>query len=230
MISGRWSFPRLAAITCLLVGVVDATAGPAIAGRLSSGPHRASALPSVPLLPGESHTGELTIAAPPVSAVPYLRVRHVQQRCSAACQTSGAPSLADVLTLTATDGGAASWRGSLSDLVHGVTLPGGPLERGHTRRYAITLSLPAQTGNAYQGLAVSADLEWGARAAAGTPAVKPGVGVLGESVRRGAAPQGQQSDGLPFTGFDAALSLVAGLALLGLGTVVVALARRLRRG
>lgn len=222
---GRRTVVRAAAVACLAVGILDVTAGAGIAGQLTSGREKASLFPSQPVLPGESRTGQLIIAAPSVDATPYLRAIHLHQRCGAVACPASLPSLADAMVLTATGPGGATWHGSMASLAGGVALPGGMLVRGHTRRYTLTLSLPAGTANAYQGLVVSGKIEWGSEDAAGNPVNKPGVGVLGESVRRGPVDQAQP-DGLPFTGFDAALSLVAGLALVGVGSVVIGLARR----
>lgn len=216
---------RATVVIFLAVGIVDVTAGAGIAGRLLSGRHRTFTLSGGPLLPGASRTGHLTIAAPPVDATPYLHASHLRQRCATVCAAS-APSLADVVTLIVASPSGATWHGPLAALGgSGVSLPGGDVQRGHSRRYAVTLSLPARAGNAYQGLVVSAEIEWGTRDAAGNPVTKPGVSVLGESFRR--AP-GQQPASLPFTGFAAALSLVAGLTLAGVGSLMVGVTRRRR--
>jgi hypothetical protein len=191
-----------------------------------------------PLLPGKGAHDTITVPAAPVAIRPYWQIADLQQVCDGAKCAAGTPSLAQQLRITATASSGVSWSGSLARLERRVALPGGMLAAGHGRTYRLTLSLPASTGNRYQGVAVSAIFIWDGKVSATLGITPPpaGTGVLGEHTGRGGHHGGSQQGGsgsneggsLPFTGFDAIRLLAMAFGLLGLGSTLVVVGRRRR--
>jgi hypothetical protein len=182
------------------------------------------------LMPGQMTTAHITIPAAPVDAQPFIQLLDSGQHCGLSPCTTHPPALANILTLTVTDDANESWKGTLADADRRILLPGGVLSPGHSRHYELTLGLPVQADDRYEGLSIIALLQWGGVDGHGRIVTAPRRGqinppvVKSKSVTR-TSPQGGP---LAFTGFDAARLLVVGLASIGAGAVMVSTARRRR--
>jgi hypothetical protein len=126
------------------------------------------------------------------------------------------PPIADILTLSTTAPTGDTWTGTITQLRRGITLPGGIVAKDRDRSYALTLTLPARTGNRYQDIAFSGILRWGGTDASGVTTSADGKDLIG------AGPGGNT---MPLTGFDLLLTLGIAAGLLGIGGVCAAVGR-----
>lgn len=191
--------------------------------------------PGDALLPGETASTSITVAATGRAASTHLVAAQVQQTCVAAV-AANCPSrpgdVSKVLHLTVSGPSGVLWHGTLADLQDGVTLPHSNLPPGHARTFGLDLTLPASAGNSFQDLGFSATLTWTAETASGQPAGPPearsiGTKVLGEKASRDSS---DEDSSLPFSGFDLVLPLLlAGAAIAAGTTALAATRRRLRR-
>jgi len=201
---------------------------------------RPTPFPGDGLLPGDTASTSITVAAMGRADNVEVQATRVQQRCAAASCPAHPGTLADMLVISLRDASGNAWTGTLADLAAGVTLPHSSLPPGHARTYGLSLTLPASGDNSIEGLAFSANLALTARDANGHAVGSSadqtlGTGVLGEKVTRGSGAtrngvaQGTADDSLPFTGYDAILALLVAVALISAGVSSVMAARSGRR-
>ena len=200
---------------------------------------RPTPFPGDGLLPGDTASTSITVAATGRAHDVEVQATQVRQRCADPNCPAHPGTLADMLVISLRDASGDGWTGTLADLAAGITLPHSSLPPGHARRYGLSLTLPASVDDSVEGLAFSANVALTARdangQAVGSSAGRTlGTGVLGEKLTRASGAtrngvaQGYADDSLPFTGYDAVLALLVAGALIAAGVSSVTAARSRR--
>jgi len=209
-----------------MVAIAGGAAVAISTGVASAGPAPQPLFSGNAWTPGHTQHARVLISAGHESARPYLKVLNLNEACDVGCTRTG-HRLSGLLTVTATAPDGSTWSGTLKELDNtAVALTGGDIAAGSDpRRYDLSLTLPQRTGNQGEGLSAAFEMQWGVMDDQGEPVTQ----VLGEAIHRdGSATAGGQSLGsdLPFTGFSTFMALVASLALISCGVVLLFAARR----
>jgi hypothetical protein len=204
---------RLISTAAISFALLTAGSGAAIAATNHSDGLPKALFGARLLLPGNSVHAHITVKAGRVAVKPYLDLSEVRQQCNLADCLPSPPALTQMLQLTAIDDAGQSWRGSLAAAQRRVELPGGTIPAEGHRTYQLTMSLPVDAGNSYEGLAVSGAFTWG------------GMDASHHVVSR----SGPGRSALPFTGLDTVTMLAVAGCLLALGGTLIGAAKRRRQ-
>jgi hypothetical protein len=189
-------------------------------------------------MPGDSLTGHLDLPSGDQPLTPYLQALNLVDGCVSGqtCSSDG-PSLSQTLQLVVTaPNNGGTWKGTPADLLTKTTLPGGQLPANSgSRRYAISLLVPTTLTNGSEDRTISLELQYGGMDSSDATV----TAVLGETFTKTNNGSGTKTtsvlgkhaskSALPFTGSSAGIELLAGIALVAVGAILLLLGRQQRR-